>query len=524
MVSRSKFKINDKYEREPNRGVGIVSHGAPQGELIYLANNPSAAERMRMSRLKKAGEAIQLGQNLYVVGTTMKVKDVVRHHCDTIISLYWPGGVVVGKSALSSSLRDGGEVFISSPNPKRVNPLTLEGVTIIPILGPGSLPGDIPLPNGVFISGDARRLIENVHLIGKPAKWRAGKEKVEDAVDSYIRTGGPAKIHKILNEIDVIESHFDSKAVLFVKQTLIAVLGTVSRGAPTPQSARLAARLSSTPIDASRIETLKHLVHLLHTKAPIRRPALSPASQREWLPFFEAYFSNFIEGTEFEIDEAFKIALQGFVSPARPADSHDISASYRLTSDSTDCSRVPTRGAELLEILRDRHGKMMAARPEVTPGVFKTIPNQVGSYRFVEPYLVEGTLLAGFEVMEQLANPLARAVAMTALITECHPFVDGNGRISRLMANSELSARGEVRIVIPTISRDNYLVSLRAYSDPAVGGDALFDVLDHAQKWSEAVDWTDYENAKIALESYHAFETSLIADRKKLRLGFPGRT
>ena len=82
----------------------------------------------------------------------------------------------------------------------------------------------------------------------------------------------------------------------------------------------------------------------------------------------------------------------------------------------------------------------------------------------------------------------------------------------------------EVRIVIPTISRDNVLVSLRAYSDPAVGGDALFDVLDHAQKWSEAVDWTDYENAKIALESYHAFETSLVADRKKLRLGFPVRT
>ncbi len=48
---------------------------------------------------------------------------------------------------------------------------------------------------------------------------------------------------------------------------------------------------------------------------------------------------------------------------------------------------------------------------------------------------------------------------MMALVTECHPFDDGNGRAARLMANAELSAAGQVRLVIPTVFRNNDLLA-----------------------------------------------------------------
>jgi Fic family protein len=53
---------------------------------------------------------------------------------------------------------------------------------------------------------------------------------------------------------------------------------------------------------------------------------------------------------------------------------------------------------------------------------------------------------------------------MMFLVSEVHPFVDGNGRLARIMMNSELVAQDEQRIVIPTVFRNNYISALKALS------------------------------------------------------------
>jgi len=77
----------------------------------------------------------------------------------------------------------------------------------------------------------------------------------------------------------------------------------------------------------------------------------------------------------------------------------------------------------------------------------------------VAPGLVEGTLRSGFETGGSLTSPFARAVFMILLVSEVHPFADGNGRITRMMMNVHA---GELRIVIPAVYRLNYLAVLRA--------------------------------------------------------------
>lgn len=55
---------------------------------------------------------------------------------------------------------------------------------------------------------------------------------------------------------------------------------------------------------------------------------------------------------------------------------------------------------------------------------------------------------------------------MMLLLTEVHPFDDGNGRVARILANAELST-GQVRIVIPSSYRNDYLAGLNGVSNRA---------------------------------------------------------
>jgi Fic family protein len=265
----------------------------------------------------------------------------------------------------------------------------------------------------------------------------------------------------------------------------------------------------------------RNLADLLEQTAPIPRPTLPPAERWRWLPFFEAYFSNFIEGTEFGVEEARRIAIDGEVPAARPQDAHDLAATYRIASDPSLSTHVAVTGEGLLELLREQHALLMAARPDKRPGHFKQQPNYAGGYQFVTPDLVEGTLLRGFDQIAPLTDPLHRAIALMLLITECHPFDDGNGRIARLTANSALSAAGQVRIIIPTIYRNNYLAALTAVSNRAGRGESLVSVLSFAQKWATTIDWTTYETADADMHTTNAYTDPGLAETLGQRLRLP---
>jgi len=81
------------------------------------------------------------------------------------------------------------------------------------------------------------------------------------------------------------------------------------------------------------------------------------------------------------------------------------------------------------------------------------------------------------------------------MVTEIHPFADGNGRTARLMMNAELSAAGEWRIIIPTVYRNNYLVALKALSQSNIP-EPLIRMLDFAWQWATAIDWRDVETTR----------------------------
>lgn len=88
----------------------------------------------------------------------------------------------------------------------------------------------------------------------------------------------------------------------------------------------------------------------------------------------------------------------------------------------------------------------------MNPGRFKERDSRAGNTAFVTPERVAGTLTAGWQRRTELDTAFERAVYMMFLVTEVHPFDDGNGRLARLMMNAELVAAGQSRIITPTVS------------------------------------------------------------------------
>ena len=81
----------------------------------------------------------------------------------------------------------------------------------------------------------------------------------------------------------------------------------------------------------------------------------------------------------------------------------------------------------------------------------------IGDTIFVLPDLVEGTLREGINILRVLSDPFSRALFMHFLLSDVHPFNDGNGRLSRIMMTKELVSARLSRIVIPTVFRNDYL-------------------------------------------------------------------
>ena len=486
----------------------------PAGTLAFA----KSSDRRQLSRLTKRGEAVRLCQGVYVIGSSLPPEAVTRHHLFEVVAHFWPEALVMGRSAFSGGKPIDGVLYISHHGLDR--PVTRDlagGITVIASPGPAALPGDMPMPAGLHLSGVARGLVENTDVQGRRPRFRAGTEAVENRMDDLARQGGAGKIQSALDQLDVIAGSFDAAAVEFVRQRLAGLLGTVVEEA---QSERLKARLAGTPFDQHRLDMMAAVLEGLTTRAPITTPVSGPDDRWSWLPFYEAYFSNFIEGTEFGVDEARRIAVDGDIDEDRSADAHDVAATFRLISDPRDRARTPSSGDELVELLRDRHRVLMAAREDMQPGEFKDLPNYAGGYQFVDPELVEGTLKRGFDLLNSVHEPFARATAMMVLITECHPFYDGNGRVARMFTNAELTAAGEVRIVIPTSYRNDYLAGLSGVSNGA-NGQSLVAILHFAQRWTAAIDWSDYTDAQAQIDATNGFVDPGVADRTERRLHLP---
>lgn len=466
-----------------------------------------------------AGRLRKIGPTLYTPNMKDTVESIIRRNVWQIVASYCPGAVVTDRTGIENRPATDGSVFIVCD---RATDINLPGLKIRPRKGPPATDADRQFMGGLRLASSERLLLENM----KPSRARSGvsrtlsKAEIETRLDTVLNQNGEDALNAIRRDACKLAPMLGLEAEFAELEKMIGgLLG--SRPDATPTAPVAVARAAGWPYDPTRIEIFEALrAELCSVPPTIRKVSALAPSGVDNIAFFEAYFSNFIEGTEFEVEEAVEIVFKNIIPALRPADAHDVLDTFRLVSSRQEMTTVPKTVEEFIALIKRRHAVIMSQRPDKRPGKFKDINNRVGARLFVPPKLVDGTLAKGFEMYRSLPGAFERATFMMYLVAEVHPFADGNGRIARVMMNAELVTAGEQRMLIPIVYRNNYLAALRALSNDK-HATPLIRVLDFGQRYARSIPWDLFDQARYVMAKTHAFIKPDQADEDGVRLTLP---
>jgi hypothetical protein len=480
----------------------------PDMPLIVAGDDPTQARRLQ--RLATDGQLRRIYTGIYTDDLLQPLDSIVRRELFALCSLIAHGSIISHRSALDARRPTAaGNVFLTGTNRRDFD---LPGMKLRMARGVGALDSDIRIPTfagDAFISSQARALLENLTASrGDPLERRTlGAEWVEAWLDRFISRDINGGINKIRDTARTIAEPLGLQEEFEQLDAMIgALLGT--RIARLSTSAAIA-RAAGKPYDDARVTLFQTLAAELQRDS-LQVPPVDPHAEFYLQAFIETYFSNYIEGTEFELEEAHDIVVQGRPLQYREDDSHDILGTDQAILKSKTDPIIPQSFEAFATQAMEWNRHVIESRRVKNPGEFKTEGNRAGNTVFVTPELVLGTLEKGYEIIMSAATPENRATLAMFVITEVHPFTDGNGRTARLAMNLFLTQAGLTRIIIPTVYRDDYIPALKAMSsneNPV----PLVRMLARAARFSRWVDMSSKENAFAALKQSNALERPEVA-------------
>ena len=464
----------------------------------------SKSDAARKTAMLKEGTLRKIAPKVYTTNMDEAPEVIIRRNLFYILGQLYPHAVISHRSAYELKPTDDGDIFLTYIYTRNVS---LPGITVHLMQGPMGTDHDMPFIENLYISSAERRALENL----QKGRARTSVSKclprtyIEEMLERMCQVNGEQGLNAFRDKARSVSAELGMKEEFETLNTIIgALLSTKPMGVLS--SATAVARAKGEPFDDTRLKLFGTLFEALHNEQfpNIDEPNVENAAFRNFA-FFESYFSNYIEGTEFEIEDAWQIIETGQPMPARNADSHDVLGTFQLAASRREMRRIPKSSDELLQLLQDRHRILMAARPDRNPGMFKMQNNHAGDTHFVDCTLVRGTFRKGFEYYQALEHPFARSVFMMFMVSEIHPFNDGNGRISRIMMNAELVAADQAKIIIPTVFREDYLNALRRLTrrgDPSV----IIRAMSRVRLFSANLTGDDFETTRKYLEECNAFK------------------
>lgn len=471
---------------------------------VVVAATLSDAETRRIQRLVAGGAYERVHKGIYVLnGTPEERAAAVRKEWQALAGAIVPGGVVSYISAITSGIQ-ANSVTLTHPT-KFGKTIKLPGLQLVLLRGPGPLAGDLPLGNtGLYWAGRTRQLIEN---LGRTSKNKAGPEVVEKHLVMVLGASGEKALNDIRDQAATLAIALGMQENETKLRALIgALLGTHKRSELKTLDGKMMSQ--GAPIDKERMARFEELaVYLRTTPLPEIPNQLKPGTSRHHWAFIESYFSNYVEGTKFDIEEARAIVLSNKIVETRPKDSHDILGVFRLAAEAPFRANPPPLGPDFLPGLERWHAEMLRMRPEANPGQTKLLSNYAGSTKFVDPGMVRGTIEAGSVLARSVPEGMARAIYYAFLVSEVHPFEDGNGRLSRLVMNAELSRIGLNRIIIPTLFHPQYVDcarNLTRNNDPV----GFVACLAKMARWCSTFKYDDLDKLIATLKASNAMEES----------------
>ena len=471
-------------------------------EVVFSSSDPQVSKQI--SKLEKAEKLQKIAPRIYTPNFTDSPETIIRRNLFAILGKLYPGALLSHRSALEFQPTSAGHIFLTYTYTKRIN---LPGITLRLMEGYAPIEGDNRFSGELYASQIERALLENLQVSRQrgPQSKTLTLPEIEEKLEGVIRVNDEAGLNELRDKAKVIADKLDMKSEYEKLNKIISALLS-TKPSKILSSPLAIARAFGNPYDPARLPLFEKLFVALKQQDFTNQPEKNTSNQSfRNFAFFEAYFSNYIEGTEFELEDARRIIETDTPMPTRHEDSHDVLGTYKLVSNKTEMSITPTSPQQMLKILLYRHKVLLNARTSMKPGQFKYKNNRAGETHFVDHALVKGILTKGFELFQALKHPFAKAIYLMFIVSEVHPFLDGNGRIARVMMNAELVKAGQSKIIIPTVYRDDYVGALRRLSrqsDPS----AYIRMMNRAWEFSATIIGDDVDAMEKHLEASNAFK------------------
>ena len=209
-------------------------------------------------------------------------------------------------------------------------------------------------------------------------------------------------------------------------------------------------------------------INYLHDKLKTVRP-LSPAGAKRLTEDFMidyTYNSNAIEGSTLTLDETARVLKDGITIAKKPL-IHHLEAigqrdAYYYVEDLVKV-KVPFSEKTIKEI-----HSLVLIDGGLDRGIYRKLPVRVGPYHPCQPYEVPikmEQLMAEYATDMQQLHIIERVALFHLKFETIHPFIDGNGRVGRLILNFDLMKEGYPPVNIKFTDRDMYYDCFNHYRD-----------------------------------------------------------
>jgi Fic family protein len=206
----------------------------------------------------------------------------------------------------------------------------------------------------------------------------------------------------------------------------------------------------------------------LYVKLQSARP-LSPDSIKRLSEDFMidyTYNSNAIEGSTLTLDETALVLNEGVTIGGKPLKHHLEAIGHRDAYYYVE-DLVKNKVSISEKVIKDIHSLVLMDR-QMDKGVYRSVPVRVGSFHPCQPYEVPiqmERLMLDYDREMQKLRVVERAAIFHLRFETIHPFIDGNGRVGRLLLNLELMKEGYPPVNVKFTDRAKYYGCFNYYRE-----------------------------------------------------------
>ncbi|WP_028394084.1 Fic family protein [Bacillus cihuensis] len=192
-------------------------------------------------------------------------------------------------------------------------------------------------------------------------------------------------------------------------------------------------------------------------------PKYTLKSLREKLLLEWTYNTNAIEGNTLTMNET-KVVLEGITVGGKTMREHLEVINHRDAIAYVE--EIVQKGEPLTEWqIKNLHRLVLKGIDDDYAGVYRDQQVFIAGAKHTPPasYLIKEQmeqLIKWYDIEAQKLNPVERGAMLHAIFVGIHPFIDGNGRTSRLLLNLELMKAGFPAVVIKVENRLAYYEAL----------------------------------------------------------------